>query len=132
MELIRRTELERTIRQTKGAFVAWGNALAEIRDSHLYRSTHRAPLKHIARMCIARMCGGWKRAHAYRLIAAAGLKKELDLSPAGRQISNEKQIRALLKVPRHKLHEVVEAAGISDDRRCRTGFARNEILGNHR
>ncbi len=102
-ELSRRAELERTIRQTKGAFVACGSALAEIRDAKLYRSTHGTFEAYCSEVW------GWTRRRAYQLIDAAEIVKALPEKCEPR-FTNERQIRALADVPEDKRSEVLEEA----------------------
>lgn len=91
-ELSRRTELEKILTETKAAFFEHGQALTEMRDSRLYRSTHNTFDAYCSEVW------GYKRAHAYRLIAAAGIAKDPVLSPIGDKIKNEHQARKVLKV----------------------------------
>lgn len=102
-ESSRRTALERTIRQAGGAILAAGKALIEIRDTKLYRSTHKT----FEAYC--RDVWSWSKQRAYQLMGAAELVKAL---PAKSQpvVDSERKARALIKVPPGKLHEVVEHA----------------------
>ena len=69
------------------AFVKVGLALMEIRDQRLYRLTHET----FEDYCCARW--GFKRAHAARLITAAGVATCLPLG----DIANERQARAAVE-----------------------------------
>ena len=78
-----------------------GNALATIRDDELHRETHKS----FKAYCEERW--GFSRQHAYRLIEAAEVEK--DVSPKGAEVSprgdtlppsGEKQMRSLSKLPK--------------------------------
>jgi hypothetical protein len=101
---------EATIARGWHTFVEVGAALTEIRDQGLYREQH----KDFEAYC--RFRWGYARTHAYRLIDAAGVIK--DLSPIGDKLpkpANEAQVRELVPVPNDKRAEVwknaVAAAG---------------------
>src|SRR6266446_4507724 len=79
---------ERTIKNTRGAFVTCGKALEAIRDGKLYRAEYPTFEKY----CEGKW--GWKRAHAYRLIEAAEIVDSLKMSPIGDKIETESQARA--------------------------------------
>jgi len=68
-------ELEKVIEAGQQTFIEVGTALAEIRDARLYKADYKT----FENYCVSKW--GFKRAHAYRLIAAAGIAK--DLSPNG-------------------------------------------------
>jgi len=61
----RRDDLERTIKNTKGGFVACGRALAEMRDSKLYRNTHGTFEAYCEDVWL------WKKSRVYQLIEDA-------------------------------------------------------------
>lgn len=77
-----------------------GMALIEIRDHNLYREDFDT----FESFCQQTYQIG--KAHAYRLIASAEIKK----SPIGDKISNERQARAISKVPEERREEVVSLA----------------------
>jgi len=87
-------ELEAVIRRGLATFVEVGDALLEIRDSRLY---HQAGYTDFDAYCRERW--GWHRAHAYRLMEAATVVKEL--SPMGDTPppTNERQARELARIP---------------------------------
>lgn len=104
--------LESTIKGTVGAFMRCGKALAEIRDTNLYRGSK---FKTFEEYCEKRW--GWKRAHVYRLIEAAQVTEEIKtLSPViGERIENESQARAIAVVPASQRVSVLESAVKSGD-----------------
>jgi histone H3/H4 len=94
-------ELEKIIEAGRQTFVEVGTALAEIRDSRLYKSD----FKTFEDYCIHKW--GFKRAHAHRLIKAAGIAR--DLSPVG-DIPSERAAREIAKVPKEKREAVIKTA----------------------
>lgn len=82
--------LEVTIERGLYTFVDVGNALLEIRDSRLYRSTHST----FEDYCRERW--GFNRAHAYRMIEAASVAG--NLSPNGDIPLVESQLRPLTRL----------------------------------
>lgn len=78
-----------------------GVALAEIRDSRLYRADYST----FEDYC--REKWGWERRHAYRLITAAAVTA---MSPIGLRPQTESQARELAKVEPEKRVEVLELA----------------------
>lgn len=101
-ETLRLEALEGIIKAGKDAFLEVGKALAEIKESRLYRDDFPSFKAYLD----ARW--GISRGHAYRLIDAAEVKAEL--SPIGDKITNEAQIREVAKVPKSKREEVVKKA----------------------
>ena len=95
---------ERTIKNTRGAFVACGRALEAIRDGKLYRAEYPS----FERYCERKW--GWKRAHAYRLIHAAEIADSMKMSPMGDKIDTERQARAIAAVPEEQREAVLERA----------------------
>jgi hypothetical protein len=93
--------LEKTIKTGKRTFCAVGQALAEIRDSKLYRADYGT----FEQYCSQKW--GWKKAHAYRLIEAAETVKK---SPIGDKIQTESQAREVAKVPEEKRAQVIDIA----------------------
>ncbi len=94
-------ELETVIAAGLESFVAVGNALTRVRDERLYLLSHES----FEEYCAER----WhlQRAHAYRLITAAGVVENVshgghDLPPP----TKERQARALAKVPAAEQAEV--------------------------
>jgi protein gp37 len=84
---------ENIIRQGLGQFIAVGTALMEIRDSKLYRETHRT-FEEYANAVLS-----LTRPHAYRLIDSAQVI--YDLSPIGDSLrlpTNEAQARELARI----------------------------------
>lgn len=107
-ETSRLSTLERTIRTGKNAFIAVGKALTEIRDSRLYREKYSTFETYCSDVW------GWKKSRAYQIIGAAGLVKSLpEKSPPLVDNLSERAVRPLLKVPREKLHQVIDAAADS-------------------
>ncbi len=94
-------ELEKTVEAGRQTFIAVGTALAEIRDTRLYK----ADFATFDEYCDKRW--GFTRAHAHRLIEAASLAKEM--SPVG-DIPNERTARELARVPAVERAIVVKAA----------------------
>jgi hypothetical protein len=94
-------ELEKIIEAGRQTFIEVGTALAEIRDSRLYK----ADFKTFEDYCIHKW--GFKRAHAHRLIEAAGIA--IDLSPVG-DIPSERVAREIAKVPKEKREAVIKTA----------------------
>jgi hypothetical protein len=94
-------ELEKIIEAGRQTFIEVGTALAEIRDSRLYK----CDFKTFEDYCVQKW--GFKRAHAHRLIEAAGIAK--DLSPAG-DIPSERVARELVKVPKEQRETVLKSA----------------------
>ena len=90
-ETVRLCELERIIQKCKDTFVEVGTALAEIRDSRIYRST----FKTFEDYCQKRW--EFEKAYAFRMIAAAEVVA--NLSPMGDTPSSERQARPLAKLP---------------------------------
>jgi hypothetical protein len=86
-EQSRLDRLEAVIERTQRSLVEAGTALREIRDSRLYRETHRT----FEAYCRERW--GWTRQHANRTIAAAGVVGEME--PMGSIPTNERQAREL-------------------------------------
>jgi hypothetical protein len=82
-------------------FLEVGTALAVIRDSKLYRQTHKT----FESYCQERW--GWNRNRAYELMNAAETEKciQLNTKPA-----NESQARPLSKVPKEQRAPVWEQA----------------------
>lgn len=84
-------ELESTIKKNLRAFYEVGRALSEIRDSRLYRETHKTFEKY----CQDRW--DMKKAHAYRMIEAASVQE--NLSPIGDKLPiSESQARPLTRL----------------------------------
>lgn len=93
--------LESVVARGQKAFVEVGCALAEIRNSKLYR----ADFKTFEDYC--REKWGWEKRHAYRLIEAADVAKTC---PVGHELTNERQARELAKVEPAARAEVLEIA----------------------
>jgi len=97
----RRLELEKVVDDGIDTVEKVGNALAEIRDGELYKTTHPT----FEDYCFEKW--GFKRSQAYRLIDAAKIKAEL--SPMG-DIPNERVARALARALPEKRESVFKAA----------------------
>lgn len=95
--------LEKIVDDGLHTFIDVGNALREIRDSKLYRekwTTFEGYVEDRYDM---------KRAHAYRLIEAVETKDRVEkMSPIGRQITNERQLRELANVPESAIQTVLD------------------------
>lgn len=100
-EAIQLTNLERVIERGKQTFVEVGNALAEIRDSRIYRSSHAT----FEDYCRERW--GWSRFYSHRLIESAQV---VDVLPMGNKPTSERQARPLAKLPPEKQPEAWEKA----------------------
>ena len=109
-ELADRHHLELKVER---AFCQAGQALAELRDRRLYRSTHQT----FEDYCRDRFA--FQRAHAYRLIDAAAvmdnlspIQRQIDLSPNRRQILPTKleQVRPLASLEPEQQREVWQQA----------------------
>lgn len=96
-ESVRLCELERVIQKGKDTFVEVGNALAEIRDSRMYRG----PFKTFEDYCQKRW--GFTRNYVNRIIAAAEVTS--NLVPMGTTPESERQARPLAKLPAEKQPE---------------------------
>jgi hypothetical protein len=103
-------ECETKIARGWSTFIGVGEALTEIRDKELFKGKY----KDFQEYC--RIRWGYARTHAYRLIDAAKVIK--DLSPIGEEVpkpANEAQVRELVQVPSEKRADVwtksVKAAG---------------------
>jgi hypothetical protein len=97
---------ERTIKQTQGAFIACGKALAEIRDLKLYRATFST----FEDYC--QIVWKWGRERARLLIDGACIADELPPEVKA-LIHKEGQARALSKVPKDARAAVVKDAAAS-------------------
>ena len=93
---------EAVIQDGLAGFAQVGASLAAIKKGRLYRDVADT----FEDYCKQRW--GFKRAHAYRLIEAAGIVAEM--SPIGRQITNERQARSLKDVPANERNVIVENA----------------------
>jgi hypothetical protein len=95
---------EKQIESGAKAFRVAGEALREIRDRKLYRERHAT----FEDYCRSRW--GMERAHAYRLIAAAGVAECLPLGDSAP--ASERQVRSLAKIDEPAVQAAVwEAAG---------------------
>jgi hypothetical protein len=137
----RRSELEAIVRKGLDTFVDVGDALTELRDSGLYKSTHatfEAYVKDEFRI---------SRSYAYRMIAGTKTVKRLPdkvsgetetLSPTGDKVSagtenwNERQARALAGVPDDIMPDVIaKAEEIAGDKKVTAKVieqAKEEVL----
>jgi hypothetical protein len=75
-------ELEKVIEAGQQTFIEVGTALAEIRDARLYKADYKT----FENYCVSKW--GFRRAHAYRIIEAAGIAKYF--SPNGGKSSGGK------------------------------------------
>lgn len=100
---------ERTIANGWDTFVKVGKALATIRDSRLYRETHKSFEAY------TRDKWQYGKAYASRLIGAAETVEDLSSIEEKTLPLNESQVRPLLSLPREKRPEawkkVLEEAG---------------------
>jgi len=107
-EQTRLTELEGTIERTKGGFVECGKALAEIRDSRLYRKSH----PNFEAYCKDKF--GWVRRYANRLIQASKVVRSLENETGQGTIvpylRNEAQATVLVDVPPERREAVIAEA----------------------
>ena len=85
-------ELEGTIKTNLKAFYEVGSALAEIRDSRLYRETHKT----FEDYCRDRW--DMKRDYAYKMIASSNVYKNLDVDNCIHKPFTESQARPLTKL----------------------------------
>lgn len=102
-EKARLKECERTIERGMATFVEVGKALAEIRDSRLYRDTHGTFAAYV------RQRWGRTRDWAYKVIesSSAALNVDRGIHPLP---TVERQARELAKAPPERQSEVWEAA----------------------
>ena len=114
-------ELEKTIERGKKTFVEVGTALAEIRDSKLYRCDFDT----FDQYCKDKW--GWDRTYSHRLIDAAGVVKML---PIGNKIQTESQARQLAKVEPERRVEVLEKASAKAESEDRPMTARDILESN--
>lgn len=120
LESNRLAELERVI--DRGLKTSWEviNALAEINEKGLYPE----PYETFEEYCEARW--GFSRAHAYRLVKAAGVVKSL---PPGDLLPNERQARELAPLPPEDRAAVWTAASADGNPTAeRVARAREEYL----
>lgn len=103
-ERLRFEQCRETIRANLKTCFEVGKALAEIRDKELYREHWTS----FEKFCQAEF--SVSRAHAYRLIDAAGVKETVKTSPIGDTVQSESHARALKDVPEKLRTEVLEAA----------------------
>jgi hypothetical protein len=92
-------QLEAIVNQGRQTFVEVGMALAEIRDSRLYRADHST----FEAYCQQKWDFG--RVQAHRLIDAATVVR---LLPIGNTITNEAQARELVRVAPEQRAEIIE------------------------
>ena len=97
-ESTRLIELEKIIAAGQHTFIEVGIALAEIRDSRLYKSDHKT----FEEYCIRKW--GWTKQHCYRLIECAPIAK------SNPQVTSINQARELAKVPKAKRESVIKTA----------------------
>lgn len=116
--------LEQTIETGRKTFVEVGLALSEIRDARLYRSDFDT----FEAYCKSKW--NWERAHAYRLIDAAGVVKQIAMSPIGDKIKTESQARELAKVEPAKRVEVLEKAAESGPVTAKTASNYMQLASN--
>lgn len=90
---------ERTIANGWDTFVKVGKALATIRDSRLYRETHKSFEAY------TRDKWQYGKAYASRLIGAAETVEDLNSIEGKTLPANESQVRPLLSLPREKRPE---------------------------
>lgn len=105
-------ELETIINRGARAFIEVGNALTEIRDRKLYRSS----FKTFESYCRDRW--GFSNKNAYHLIDATAVIKQLP-KVLSSEIKNARQARALSTVPEHQRQAVLHAAIETAQKECR-------------
>lgn len=103
VEQTRFVELKNVVKQTAGAFVRCGEALAEIRDRKLYRVQYETFEQFVEKEY------NWTRQRAYQMIDAAKTVKTLPPKMSTR-VDTEKKARALAKVPEENRKSVVQSA----------------------
>jgi hypothetical protein len=91
-------ELEKVIEAGQQTFIEVGIALAEIRDSRLYK----CDFKTFEDYCVHKW--GWTKQHCYRLIECAPIAK------SNPQVTSINQARELAKVPKEKRETVIKTA----------------------
>lgn len=106
-------ELETIINAEQKAFIEVGNALAEIRDTRLYRSDYPSFEKY----CQEKWT--FTKQHAYRLIKCA------PIAESNLQVTSLNQARELAKVPAAKRQAVVKVATAKAKSAGRTVTARD-------
>lgn len=122
LEQRRFAKLEDVIRRGQQTFVEVGNALAEIRDSRLYKETHST----FEAYCRERW--GWTRQNTNRIISASKVVKNLEPNGSIPAPSSEGQVRPLTKLqtPEDQYEAWKRAHEIADDEgRAVTG----EVVG---
>ena len=95
-------ELETVIERGKLTFVEVGNALAEIRDSRLYRAQYST----FEQYCKERW--GWSRSYSYRQIEAA---QAVQVLPMGNIPTNERGARPLVTLTPEEREKVAGSIG---------------------
>lgn len=103
-EAARLAELEAVVTDGLQTFVTVGRALAEIRDSRLYRSTHDT----FEAYCQQQW--GLSRPRAYQLIEAAAITEAVSTNVDTPPPANEGQARALSGLPTDTAAEVMRKA----------------------
>jgi hypothetical protein len=91
-------ELEKVIEAGQQTFIQVGDALAEIRDSRLYKSEHTT----FEEYC--RTKWGWTKQHCYRLIECAPIAK------SNPRVTSINQARELAKVPKVEREAIIKTA----------------------
>ena len=100
----RLAELETIIEQGLTTFIEVGNALLEIRDTHLYRRQYAT----FEEYCRQRW--GLRRSRAYQLMAAAEVVENLKMSTIVDIPANEAQVRSLARLAPDQQRQVWEQA----------------------
>lgn len=110
IELSRLRKLESVVAEGISSFVIVGEALKEIRDSKLYRESHKTFEKYVDQKW------GLERRRAYQLIDAADTKGNLctivHKNERASEIKTEGQLRELKDVPAESMEAVVNQAAI--------------------
>jgi len=122
--------LEAIIQSGLRTFIEVGQALSEIQHGRLYREQGFATF---AAYCQKRW--GWGRAHAYRLIDAAQVSR--NLSPTGDSPMTERQARELASLPPEQQREVAASldfgrAPRGHDAASRIRYRTGEVAGDER
>lgn len=108
-EAARLAELEEVVTDGLNTFVTVGRALAEIRDSRLYRTTHHT----FEAYCQQQW--GLSRPRAYELINAAAVTEAVSAMADTPTPTNERQARQLTGLPAETAAEVMRKAHDDSD-----------------
>lgn len=121
----RLAQLEAVVDRGKRVFLEVGAALREIRDSKMYRNSHKSFAAYVEERFELR------KSYAYQLIESATVVESVR---HGGQIETERQAREVVKTPEKHRQAVVDRANeMADDRGGMTAAvvreARDEVMG---